>query len=105
MPSRPAAAPPGDGAAAHTRPQEPGAFPDVEQLSFEQAVVQLEDIIDRIESGEIGLEESLLSYQRGEALVRRCRALLARADQIVSELTPPPSSRAPRPQNDPEDGR
>ncbi len=59
--------------------QEPG---------FEEAVEQLEGIIDRIESGEIGLEESIEHYERGVALFNRCRAILEQAEQRIEELTP-----------------
>ena len=48
-------------------------------LSFEQAAAELESIIERIESGEIGLEESLAQRKRGEVLLKRCRAVLDQA--------------------------
>ncbi len=57
-------------------------------LTYEQAIAELEGIIDRIESGEIGLEESVKAYERGVALQNHCKAILARAEQRVSELTP-----------------
>ncbi len=57
-----------------------------EQPSFEQAIEQLEAIIDRIESGEIGLERSIAEYERGVALIRRCRQVLESAEQRVEEL-------------------
>lgn len=55
-------------------------------LPYEQAVEELEAIIERIESGEIGLEESLAEYERGTHLIRRCRAVLDRAEQKIMEL-------------------
>lgn len=60
----------------------------IEELSFEQAVERLERIIDRVESGEAGLEESIREYELGTRLLRHCRAILARAEQRVMELTP-----------------
>lgn len=48
---------------------------------------QLEQIIHRIESGQIGLEESLKEYERGVALLRRCRDILNRVQQRVENLT------------------
>lgn len=57
-----------------------------EPLSYERAVEELETIIERIEQGEIGLEESLRQFTRGDALVRHCRAILERAEQQVREL-------------------
>ncbi len=61
---------------------------DAESLSFEQAVERLEEIIDRIESGEVGLERSLVEFEEGTRLLRRCREILARAEQRVEELAP-----------------
>lgn len=65
-----------------------GESPIAAGLSFEQAVERLEQIIDRIESGETGLEASLKEYESGMELLRHCRAILARAEQKVQELTP-----------------
>ncbi len=69
--------------------RKPGAAgPDPSSLAYEAAVEELEGIIERIEAGEIGLEESLAQYERGAALLRRCREILAQAEQRVTELTP-----------------
>ncbi|MFO0873314.1 MAG: exodeoxyribonuclease VII small subunit [Phycisphaerales bacterium] len=62
------------------------ALPPVEGVSFEAAMGELESIIDRIEQGEVGLEESLRQFRRGDALVKRCRAILDVAEQQVKEL-------------------
>jgi exodeoxyribonuclease VII small subunit len=59
----------------------------VEALSYEQAIERLEHLIERIESGEIGLEESLKEYETGMALIRRCRSVLAAAETKIAELT------------------
>ncbi|HVZ93457.1 MAG TPA: exodeoxyribonuclease VII small subunit [Phycisphaerales bacterium] len=61
---------------------------DVAELSFEDAVRRLEEITEKIESGEIGLEQSLTEYERGMALLKHCRGILDRAEQRVAELTP-----------------
>ena len=55
-------------------------------LSFEQAAAELEAIIERIESGEIGLEESLAQRKRGEELLKRCRAVLDQAEQELEQI-------------------
>jgi exodeoxyribonuclease VII small subunit len=47
-----------------------------EKLSFEESVSKLEEIVAAIESGQIGLEESLAKYEQGMALVKRCRGIL-----------------------------
>ena len=64
------------------------ARPGEEPVKFEAAVEQLESIIDRIESGEVGLEDCLAQYERGMALIKQCRAILAKAEQKIAELSP-----------------
>jgi exodeoxyribonuclease VII small subunit len=56
--------------------------------TFEQALSQLEDLIDRIESGEVGLEQSIADYEKGAKLLQRCRAILDSAEKRIAELTP-----------------
>jgi exodeoxyribonuclease VII small subunit len=60
---------------------------DLAALSFEGAMLRVEEIIARIESGEVGLEGSIDEYERGVALVARCREILAKAEQRVEDLT------------------
>jgi exodeoxyribonuclease VII small subunit len=55
--------------------------------SFEQAVAQLEQIIDRIESGEVALEQCLGEYEQGMKLIAHCRKVLDTAEQRIAELT------------------
>lgn len=55
--------------------------------TFEQAIEQLESIIEGIESGEVGLESSLEQYERGMKLIRHCRGVLDRAEQRIETLT------------------
>jgi exodeoxyribonuclease VII small subunit len=62
-------------------------LPAVEDMSFEEAAEELEAINDRIESGEIGLEDSLRAYERGMKLIARCRAILDAAEQRVEEIS------------------
>ena len=54
---------------------------------FETAVAQVEALIDRIEQGEIGLEESVAAYEQGVKLIQRCRGILDTAEQKIIELT------------------
>lgn len=61
--------------------------PDVESMAFEDAVAELESIIERIDAGEIGLEASLDAYRRGAALVRRCRTILDSAQQEIERIS------------------
>ncbi len=62
---------------------------EAEALSFDQAVERLEQIIVQIESGEIGLEKAVSEYERGAALIARCRTILDQAEQKVAELSVP----------------
>lgn len=82
-----------------TKPAKPSPTPktlgvDAENLTFEQAVERLEAIIGRIESGEVGLEQSIREYEHGVALLKRCRAILETAEQRVEELTAPRQSQS-----------
>ncbi len=61
--------------------------PTPETLSYEQAIGELESLIQRIEQGEVGLEESLAEYRRGAALLKRCRSILETAQAQIEELT------------------
>ena len=56
-------------------------------MTYEQALAELEALIERIERGEIGLEESLAEYRRGAALLKRCRGILDTAEQQIEQLT------------------
>lgn len=60
----------------------------VESLTFEQAMEELESIIERIEQGKIGLEDSLAQRKRGDALIKRCRAVLDAAEQELKQVKP-----------------
>ncbi len=58
--------------------------------TFEAAVTQLEQIVAAIESGQIGLEESLVKYEQGMELVKRCRGILDNAEKRIEQLTATP---------------
>ena len=62
------------------------ALPDVGSLSFEAALKQLEEIVTKLERGDVPLEESIAIYERGEALKKHCEALLARAEERVDKI-------------------
>lgn len=53
---------------------------------FETALAQLEELVIRMESGALPLEESLAAYRRGVSLTRICQQRLAQAEQQVSVL-------------------
>ena len=68
--------------------------PDVQKLTFEQAIDQLETIVKRLEEGKVPLEESVAIYERGEALKRRCEELLRQAEARVDKITTDASGQA-----------
>lgn len=55
-------------------------------LPFEEAQRQLDEVIEQLESRELPLEDSLALYERGVALVRRCRLLLDEAERRVVQI-------------------
>jgi len=57
-----------------------------EEISFETALERVEAIIGRIESGEIGLEESIRQYETGARLLKRCRDILDTAQQRIDRI-------------------
>ena len=60
---------------------------DVTTLSFEKALAELESIVQKLERGDVPLEESVAIYERGEALKRRCEELLRLAEARVEKIT------------------
>lgn len=54
--------------------------------SFEEALRELEQILGEIEGGEMGLEESLLKYERGNFLIQHCRGVLNNAEKQIDLL-------------------
>ncbi|MFO1101197.1 MAG: exodeoxyribonuclease VII small subunit [Xanthobacteraceae bacterium] len=60
---------------------------DIDALSFEKAIEELETIVKRLEEGKVPLEESVAIYERGEALKQRCEDLLRQAEARVEKIT------------------
>jgi exodeoxyribonuclease VII small subunit len=59
----------------------------VDQLGYEQALSELEEILARLETSQASLEESMALYERGQELVKRCADLLDQAELKVRILT------------------
>ena len=59
----------------------------VSELSFEAAMAELEQVVARLESGDVALEASIALYERGAALKKRCEDELARAEAKVEQIT------------------
>jgi exodeoxyribonuclease VII small subunit len=60
--------------------------PQPQPKSFEDALRELEQILVEIENGEVGLEESLVKYERGNHLIQHCRNVLAAAEKQIEAL-------------------
>jgi len=57
-----------------------------EKATFEQALGKLEKIVEQIESGQIGLEESIARYEDGIKLIKQCRTILDAAEKKIQLL-------------------
>lgn len=55
--------------------------------SFEAALAELEEILAQIESGEVGLEQSLIRYERGNFLIQHCQNVLNSAEKQIEVLS------------------
>lgn len=58
-----------------------------QRLSFENALAELESLVEQLEQGDISLEDSLKRFERGIELTRTCQKALADAEQKVHILT------------------
>ncbi len=63
------------------------AKPDIMAMAFEDALAELERIVDRLEKGSVSLEDSIKLYERGEALKTRCAELLQNAEMRIEKIT------------------
>lgn len=61
--------------------------PAIQEMSFEQSLKELEEIVSRLEQGDVELERSISIYERGETLRRHCDDLLKRAEAKVEKIT------------------
>lgn len=63
---------------------------ETQPRNFEDALSELERILADIESGQMGLEESLVKYERGNFLIQFCRTVLSAAEQHIEKLSKAP---------------
>lgn len=68
--------------------------------TFEEAVDELENILSQVESGELGLEETLVKYERGNFLIQHCRDVLAAAEKQIEQISK--TAQPPADDNNPE---
>ncbi|MBR9844573.1 MAG: exodeoxyribonuclease VII small subunit [Rhodobacteraceae bacterium] len=59
----------------------------VDSLSFEQAMAELEQVVGKLERGDVALEESIALYERGALLKKRCETKLKEAEEKVAAIT------------------
>jgi exodeoxyribonuclease VII small subunit len=71
--------------------------PQTSPQSFEQALAELESIVDTLEKGDLTLEQSLSAFERGVGLTRSCQKALDEAEQKVQILTSRSADAEPEP--------
>jgi len=67
--------------------------PDISAMTFEEALRSLEDVVRRLEGGEVPLDESIALYERGEALRRHCQARLDAAQERIEKIVAGPDGK------------
>ena len=67
--------------------------PDTDKMSFEQALAALEETVQQLESGSVPLDQSIMLYERGEALRKVCQARLDSAQQRIERIVQDQSGR------------
>jgi exodeoxyribonuclease VII small subunit len=67
---------------------------NLSEMSFEQALKALEDVVRRLETGEVPLEESIDLYERGETLRKHCQARLDAAQARIDKIVAGPDGKA-----------
>ncbi len=60
--------------------------PDISEMSFEDALRALEDVVRKLESGDVPLDKSIDLYERGEKLRQHCQARLDRAQARIEKI-------------------
>ena len=74
------------------------AAPDASPVAqFEQSLDELEQLVEKMEQGEMSLEDSLAAYERGVGLYRHCQAALEQAELRVRLLSDPAQPELGRP--------
>ena len=63
-----------------------GVSPDIAAMSFEDALAELEQIVRRLEGGQVKLDEAIMSYERGAQLKQHCERKLNEAQQRVDRI-------------------
>lgn len=56
------------------------------EISFEQAIEDLTGIVNKIETGQVSLAESLEQYEKGMAMIKHCRGILLDAEKRIEQI-------------------
>jgi len=67
---------------------------DISKLSFEDALRALEDVVRKLEGGEVPLDDSISLYERGELLRKHCQARLDAAQARIEKIVAGPDGNA-----------
>jgi exodeoxyribonuclease VII small subunit len=59
----------------------------IPEMTFEEALAELETVVTRLERGDVALDDSIKLYERGALLRKRCQDKLAEAEEKVSRIT------------------
>lgn len=60
---------------------------DIKAMKFEDALAELEKIVQKLETGDAKLDEAIADYERGAALKKHCEAKLAEAQARIDKIT------------------
>lgn len=72
----------------------PNTTADITEMTFEAALSALEDVVRRLESGEVPLDDSINLYEQGEKLRQHCQARLDAAQARIEKIVQAPDGRA-----------
>ena len=67
---------------------------EIKALTFEQALKQLEEIVQKLEKGQVDLEDSIAIYERGTALKALCETKLRDAEARIEKIVLSPAGKA-----------
>jgi exodeoxyribonuclease VII small subunit len=81
---------------------------EVGKLGFEDSIKRLKNIVEKIEQGEIPLQDSLEQYEQGMLLIKHCRDILQKAEKRIEKITKEqsaePEPAEPKAETEPEEG-
>ena len=60
---------------------------DIDSMSFEDAIKELEQVVAQLERGDVALDDSIALYERGAQLKARCETKLKEAEEKVAKIT------------------